>query len=94
MAGDKANRKEGGQQTIDWEAIKAAYAVGGDSLREVAERYGIALAQVQKHSASDGWGEARKAGEIISRAQSFGVPVGSYDQVEMDVQMLDDDLPY
>lgn len=60
MAGDKANRKEGGQQTIDWEAIKAAYAVGGDSLREIAERYGIALAQVQKHSAADGWIEARK----------------------------------
>lgn len=39
-------------------------------------------------------GAASKAGEIISRAQSFGVPVGSYDQVEMDVQMLDDDLPY
>lgn len=39
-------------------------------------------------------GAASKAGEIISQAQSFGVPVGSYDQIEMDVQMLDDDLPY
>ena len=76
MAGDKANRKEGGQQTIDWEAIKAAYAVGGDSLREIAERYGIALAQVQKHSAADGWSEARKAYRLKVAKAAMGEAEG------------------
>ena len=76
MAGDKTSRKEGGQQTIDWEAIKAAYAVGGDSLREIAERYGIALAQVQKHSAADGWSEARKAYRLKVAKAAMGEAEG------------------
>ena len=76
MAGDKTSRKEGGQQTIDWEAIKAAYAVGGDSLREIAERYGIALVQVQKHSAADGWSEARKAYRLKVAKAAMGEAEG------------------
>lgn len=48
------------QIAIDWEAIKAAYAVGSDSLSEIAERFGVAQTAVSKHSSADGWVDARK----------------------------------
>lgn len=64
------------QAGVDWEAIKAAYAVGNDSLTDIAERYGIAQNAVSAHSSADGWVAARKAYRLKVAKAAMGEAEG------------------
>lgn len=69
------NKKEQ-QAGVDWEAIKAAYAVGNDSLTDIAARYGIAQTAVSAHSSADGWVAARKAYRLKVAKAAMGEAEG------------------
>lgn len=69
------NKKEQ-QAGVDWEAIKAAYAVGNDSLTDIAARYGIAQTAVSAHSSADGWVAARKAYRLKVAKAAMGKAEG------------------
>ena len=45
----------------DWERIKAEYVTGTETLREVAERYGIAFSTIFRHASIESWVEAKEA---------------------------------
>ena len=64
------------QAGVDWEAIKAAYAVGNDSLSDIAARYGIAQTAVSAHSSADGWVAARKAYRLKVAKAAMGEAEG------------------
>lgn len=44
---------------IDFEAIKKEYVSGNDSLRELAEKYGITYSSIANRSKKDGWVKLR-----------------------------------
>lgn len=43
-----------------WKRIKAEYAAGGISLRELSDKYGVSFSTIQKRSMEEKWGNLRK----------------------------------
>ena len=43
-----------------WKRIKAEYAAGGISLRELSDKYGVSFSTIQKKSMEEKWGNLRK----------------------------------
>lgn len=44
----------------NWKRIKAEYAAGGISLRELSDKYGVSFSTIQKRSMEEKWGNLRK----------------------------------
>ena len=44
----------------NWKRIKAEYAAGGISLRELSTKYGVSFSTIQKKSMEEKWGNLRK----------------------------------
>lgn len=45
----------------DWERIKAEYVTGTETLRDLAQRHGIAKSSIFKRASEEGWVEAKEA---------------------------------
>lgn len=48
------------QEVADWAAMKAEYAAGALSVRELAEKHGLTVGTVQYRARMDKWGPARR----------------------------------
>ncbi|MBP3655021.1 MAG: hypothetical protein J6J04_06365 [Oscillospiraceae bacterium] len=49
-----------GRSTVDWEAVKAEYITTRQTMRELAEKYGIEESGIRRRSSAEGWVQARK----------------------------------
>ncbi|MBQ2474554.1 MAG: hypothetical protein II513_04340 [Ruminococcus sp.] len=57
------DKKEGGsvaEKEVNWAEIEADYVNSSINLREAAQKYGVPLGSVQKHSAKGNWSQKRK----------------------------------
>ena len=46
--------------TINWETIRLAYVTGQVAIPDLARRFGVTVSQCYRHSADEGWVEARE----------------------------------
>ena len=51
-----------------WKRIKAEYAAGGISLRELSDKYGVSFSTIQKRSMEEKWGNLRKKSSRYCRS--------------------------
>jgi len=45
---------------INWDAIRAEYVAGTESIRELSERHGVSVNAMEKRAAREGWAESRR----------------------------------
>lgn len=47
------------ERKVDWTAVSVDYITGGLSYRALAEKYGVSLKSIERHSKDGGWREGR-----------------------------------
>lgn len=78
LAGAGKKKQKSGEKMADWNAIRNEYVTGSASQRELARKYNVSQASINRRSRADNWDESRdsfrakvnqKTEEIVARQQ-------------------------
>ena len=67
--GTFCRRTESGEKMADWNAIRSEYITSSASQRELARKYGVSQASINRRSRSEKWDESRESfrSELIQK---------------------------